>query len=311
MVVGSLCYSEFLIEETLMAKGKPKGPKFVRYFQPVIDVLKEKGGSATPQEVYEAIADQYDISEEDLSAQLKNGSSKFQNQVAWARFYLVKAGLVDSSKKGVWTLTPAGQRASLSHDEAYKIFKHIHSKWAGANRKPKKSKDKPVTEEDDATESDASGNDHREELMQTILDLPPAGFEKLCQRLLRESGFSSVTVTGKSGDGGIDGNGVLQVNPFVSFRVLFQSKKYKDTSVTASQVRDFRGAMMGRADKGIILSTGTFTRGAKAEATRDGVHPIELVDGEALIDLFEKLELGLKPKTAYDVDLPFFKEFME
>ena len=121
MVVGSVCYCEFLTEEMLMAEGKPKGPEFVRYFQPVIDVLKEKGGSATPKEVYEAIADQHDISEEDLSAQLKNGSSKFQNQVAWARFYLVKAGFVDASRKGVWSLTASGQRASLSHDEACKV----------------------------------------------------------------------------------------------------------------------------------------------------------------------------------------------
>jgi restriction system protein len=145
-------------------------------------------------------------------------------------------------------------------------------------------------------------------LLNTFLDLPADGFERLCQRLLRESGFEKVQITGKSGDGGLDGIGVLQVNPFVSFKVLFQCKRYSG-AVSASQVRDFRGAMMGRADKGIILTTGTFTSDARKEAVRDGVPPIELVDGEKLLDMFEELELGLSPKKAYDIDSTFFDEF--
>ena len=140
------------------------------------------------------------------------------------------------------------------------------------------------------------------------MSLSASGFERLCQRLLRESGFESVTVTGRSGDGGLDGIGVLQVNAFVSFKVLFQCKRYIG-SVAPSQVRDFRGAMMGRADKGIILTTGTFTSDAKKEAVRDGVPPIELVDGEKLLDMFETLELGLKPKKAYEIDEKFFDDF--
>jgi restriction system protein len=125
---------------------------------------------------------------------------------------------------------------------------------------------------------------------------------------LRESGFQQVVVTGRSGDGGIDGVGVLQVNPFVSFNVLYQCKRYQG-SVAPSQIRDFRGSMMGRADKGIILTTGTFTLEAKKEARRDGVPPIELVDGETLIQLFERLELGLIPRTTYDIDDKFFEDF--
>jgi restriction system protein len=117
-----------------------------------------------------------------------------------------------------------------------------------------------------------------------------------------------VTVTGRSGDGGIDGIGILQMNPFVSFKVLFQCKRYSG-AVISSQTRDFRGAMMGRADKGIIMTTGTFTADASKEAVRDGVPPIELVDGDKLIEMFESLELGLKPKMAYVVDHAFFEEF--
>lgn len=127
-------------------------------------------------------------------------------------------------------------------------------------------------------------------------------------RLLRESGLQQVIVTGKSSDGGIDGHGLLQVNALVSFKVLFQCKRYAG-AVTPSQVRDFRGAMAGRADKGIILTTGTFSSEAHREALRDGVPPIELVDGERLVTMLEGLELGLSPVKAYRIDSEFFREF--
>jgi len=150
--------------------------------------------------------------------------------------------------------------------------------------------------------------DYRDHLLAAIQALPFAGFERLCQRLLREAGFQQVAVTGRTGDNGIDGHGILELNAFVTFKVLFQCKRYKG-SVGTPQIRDFRGAMEGRADKGIILTTGTFTQDAKREARRDGARPIELVDGDKLVDMFEKLELGLKPRTVFEVDDAFFEEF--
>lgn len=170
-----------------------------------------------------------------------------------------------------------------------------------------------MIEADDDTESvpptdQPGGSESETTLLDVLRALPPAGFERVSQRLLRESGFERVIVTGQSNDGGIDGHGILQVNPFVSFTVLFQCKRYIGT-VSASQVRDFRGAMMGRADKGIIITTGTFTTEAKKEARRDGAPPIELVDGEQLVRMFERLELGVKPKTVYEVDDAFFDEY--
>ena len=142
------------------------------------------------------------------------------------------------------------------------------------------------SETEDIVDEPEAHIDYQSELLDILKSLPPNGFERICQRLLRESGFEQVNVTGRSGDGGIDGIGVLQVNPFVSFKVLFQCKRYQG-SVGSSTIRDFRGAMMGRADKGIIMTTGTFTMDAKKEARRDGVTPIELVDGEKLVEMFE------------------------
>jgi restriction system protein len=288
------------------------GPKFVQFFLPVIDALKELGGSGRPSEVREVIARQLSISEQDRTELLEGGAPRFDNQVAWARFYLVKAGLVDSSRRGVWSLSDKGRDIeSLSFDEALIIFRDIQSEF-----RTDKVPEETVFQQEDAVEEtiapiDTVINDnysYRKKLLEVLLALPASGFERLCQRLLRESGFEQVIVMGRSGDGGIDGQGILQVNPFVSFKVLFQCKRYTG-SVTVSQVRDFRGAMMGRADKGIILTTGTFTSEAQKEAVRDGVPPIELVHGDKLIDMFENLELGLTPRKTYYVDVHFFREF--
>lgn len=286
-----------------MSSTQPKkGPQFVRYFQPVIDALIELGGSGRPEEVEEVVADQLGLTEEERNEQIPSGQSRFSNKVNWARFYLVKAGLIDSSTRGVWSLTEKGRTTSMAPEQALELFHQIHKPFVVDRKKSKIEK----TVEDEISLPDDT--DHRLTLLNILLELPADGFERLCQRLLRESGFEKVQITGKSGDGGLDGIGILQVNPFVSFKVLFQCKRYSG-SVSPSQVRDFRGAMMGRADKGIILTTGTFTADARKEAVRDGVPPIELVDGEKLLDMFEELELGLKPKKAYDVESAFFDEF--
>lgn len=176
-------------------------------------------------------------------------------------------------------------------------------------RKNRTSTAEPIAERV-AEGSGAVSRDYRSEAIDLLLSLPPSGFERLAQRLLREAGFTQVAVTGQSGDGGIDGYGTLQINHLVSFKVLFQCKRYAK-SVSPSQVRDFRGAMAGRADKGIIITTGTFTAEARREATRDGVPPIELIDGDRLLTMLEGLELGLRAVKTYEVDHSFFAEFRE
>jgi restriction system protein len=284
-----------------------RGPQFIQFFQPVINALIELGGSGQPSEVKEVIADKLNIPENEQSEQIASGASRFSKNVDWARFYLAKAGYIDASKRGVWSLTENGRSASLSNVEALKLFQDIHQIFSVERKKQKDKTSKSGTSylSEELLEEDS---DHRVILIKKLMNLSSTGFERLCQRLLRESGFESVTVIGRSGDGGLDGIGVLQINAFVSFKVLFQCKRYIG-SVTPSQVRDFRGAMMGRADKGIILTTGTFTSDAKKEAVRDGVPPIELVDGEKLLDMFETLELGLKPRKAYEIDEKFFDDF--
>lgn len=283
---------------------KQSGPQFVRYFPSVIEALKELGGSGRPEEVKDVIAGMLQLSVEEQNEQLeKSGVSRFSNQVDWARFYLVRAGFLDSSKRGVWSLTEKGRKTSLSEEEALQAFKQVQQQF-------KTERVEQVEGKTSIVEAPPEKGPHRSELMDLLLSCSSSGFERLCQRLLREAGFEQVFVTGRSGDRGIDGHGILRINPFVSFRVYFQAKRYAGT-VGAATVRDFRGAMVGRADKGIIITTGTFTVEAKLEAARDGALPIELVSGDELLDMFEELELGLIPKTSYEIDSTFFEEFRD
>ena len=291
---------------------KREGAKFIRFFGPVLDALRDLGGSGTPTEVTRKVAENLGISEDEQNAPLKSGTSRFANQVAWARNYLKLDGYIDSSKKGVWVLTEAGVNAHLSEEDARKAFLKWVAYFQGLRQKKNQSNASTEKSEENEEETETSitetYRDHRELLLSILKKLPPAGFEDLCQRLLRDSGFDSVIVTGRSGDGGIDGHGILQINPFVTFKILFQCKRY-DKTVSPSYIREFQGAIGGRADKGIIITTGTFSVEAKKEAVRDGASPIELVDGQKLVDMFENLELGLKPKTVYEVDTSFFEQY--
>lgn len=287
-------------------------PQYTDYINPVLESLQKLGGSARPSEVCPAVAKALSLPDSILEERLANGVSRFENQVHWARFYLAKDGYIDSSRRGVWSLTEKGRTAGrLSEGDIREMARRVQEATAQSEATRPTATSTVGTRAiaiEEVTLPGLPDASYREQLLATMKSLPPGGFERLCQRLLRESGFEEVVVTGRVGDGGIDGHGVLELNPFVSFRVFFQCKRY-DGSVGPGAIRDFRGAMMGRADKGLILTTGTFTSDAKREAVRDGVPPIELVDGERLLEMFEELELGLKPRKTYDVDLEFFKLF--
>ncbi len=280
-----------------------KGPQFIRYMTPLLLALREMGGSASSSEATDAVIEREKVSEADLEKTNKNGGSKVRNQIAWARMYLVHSGHIDSSSRGVWRLTEKGLTEDISKLKALDLFRSVQLTFKNEGRI--ESNNKALSEE----ETEGRIFDSQEsQLLPILKNLSPEGFERLCQRLLREHGFQNVKVTGRSGDGGIDGEGILEINPLLSFKVIFQCKRYQG-SVGAGMIRDFRGALIGRADKGIVITTGSFTMDAKKEAVRDGANPIELVDGEKLIKMFERLELGMKPQIIYEIDLEFFKEY--
>jgi restriction system protein len=264
-----------------------KVPKYHQLIYPTLKALKALGGSGTNEEILDKVCELEQFPAEiDQVPHSDNRQTEINYRLAWARTYLKRVGAVDNSQHGIWTLTEKG--ASLTPDDCKKIPAEVR-KMVAADRKDK-SVDKTSVEDGDA-DTPGDGINWRDTLLAVLFKIKPDAFERLAQRILREAGFTKVEVTGKSGDGGIDGIGILRVN-LVSFTVLFQCKRYKG-GVGASDIRDFRGAMMGRCDKGLFITTGTFSSDARKEATRDGAPAIDLIDGEALCDLLKSLKLGV------------------
>ena len=221
-------------------------------------------------------------------------------RLAWARTYLKKYGLLDNSERGVWLIVP--EKRDISEVDAQHVVKTVRETL----RKEREAQPPSEDFEEELPEEEESW---RTKLHQILTqDLSPDAFERLIKRMLRESGFVQVEVTGRTGDGGIDGKGIVKVGGLLSFHVLFQCKKYQG-SVSSGAIRDFRGALIGRADKGLFVTTGTFTRDAAREATRDGATPIDLMDGDQLSDKLKELHLGIKTEMveSVDVDEEWFK----
>lgn len=279
-----------------------KGPQFLSYVIPLVEVLRESGGSGSAGDMIDKVIERMAIPDEIVEETISSGASRVRNQIQWARMYLVKADLMNADQRGIWKLTEKGFEAQLDEVAVYSLFKKVQATFQ-KDKKGKSGKAEPDNE-DIIVEDEA----HGESLLSILKGLPPSGFEKLCKRLLTELDFHDVTITGGAGDQGVDGTGVIKINDVVGFNIIFQCKRYRE-SVSPHHVRDFRGTMQGRADKGIIITTGRFTSEAKREAIRDGVPPIELIDGEKLVTLFEKFRLGLKPRVVYDIVPDFFDNY--
>lgn len=280
-----------------------KGSQFKKYMNPVLEVLRNNGGVGAASEIIDGVIDHLKIPGPEVEETIPSGQSRVRNQIQWARYYLTKAGLMDSPRNGVWRLTQEGNQRTLSSDQANAIVQKIVKQYQ-ESRKTKAKKELIKNEDLEIVEDE----EHSEDLLDTLKALTPKGFERICKRLLTEIGIHDIQITGGAGDQGIDGIGRIRLNDVVNFNIVFQCKRYKET-VSPNYVRDFRGSMQGRAEKGLILTTGRFTTEAAKEANRDGVPPIELIDGERLVGLFEKYELGLKPKVVYEIQPEFFSSF--
>ena len=266
-------------------------PSFDMIIEPALQALHNLGGSASNQEMEDEIVQIMELSPEIAEfPHGAGGSTEVGYRAGWARTYLKHAGLIQNSAHGIWSLTPTGKQSTRIDSKA--IVREVR---------------KGLREQKDLRNAERAIDDPQEEgwterLLRVLLDMDPIAFERLCQRLLRESGFLDVEVTKRSGDGGIDGYGTLRIGGMISFNVLFQSKRYQG-NLGPSTVRDFRGAMVGRTDKGLIITTGGFTRDARREASRDGAPAIDLIDGEQLVQKLKDLRLGVSVKKVEEVTI--------
>jgi restriction system protein len=283
-------------------------PKYHQMFNPILKAMHLLGGSAKIAEMDNAVIESMALSPADLALQHGDRMTEVEYRLAWARTYLKAVGLLDNTARGVWVLTTAGK--DCTHVNEQEVVRFVRSR----SRPQSGGSTQRVTEGAKQTDNPLNANvpeviaeaqqeqAWQDQLMGVLQDLAPSAFERLCQLLLRESGFTQVRVTGRSGDGGIDGVGLVQLGGLLSFPVLFQCKRYRG-SVGAAAIRDFRGAMIGRADRGIVLTTGTFTHDARTEAARDGAPPVDLVDGERLIEKLRELRLGVRIQMIEKVEV--------
>ena len=266
--------------------------KYDELFNPVLQALHMLGGSGTNAEIEEKMIENLGLPDAEVEDIHRGNTTKLTYRSAWARNYLKRLGLLENSARGVWALTAEGAKTTkIDKEEAKKIVKDL----SGTDKK----KEKETSKEENSAPEEITWQD---ELLDVVKNIEPAAFERLSQRLLRELGFVNVEVTGKTGDGGIDGSGVIKLGGVLSFHVVFQCKRYTG-SVSSGAIRDFRGAMIGRADKGLFITTGTYTRDAKREAKRDGAPPIDLVDGRDFAEKLKELNLGVQVELVEEVSI--------
>jgi restriction system protein len=256
-------------------------PTFDRLMIPVLNALKVMGGSASNQELLDKVIELEEYPDEVQNfLHTDNRQTKLNYNLAWARTYLRKVGAVDNSQRGIWTITGSGE--DVIADDIPNFVKTVRKESA---------ENKKVKEVENTGEIVGDSDDNwKDVLLNVLTKMDPSAFERLCQRVLREYGFTKVKVTGKVGDGGIDGVGVLRIK-LLSFHVAFQCKRYKG-SVSSPQIRDFRGSMSAKSDKGLFITTGTYTKDAQDEAVRDGAVAIDVIDGDELCELLKELQLG-------------------
>lgn len=266
-----------------MAKkiSKKKCPGYQFFIKPTIDALYQLGGSGANSEIYKKVIKNTNLSEDVIDEMHSFTMTEVEYKLMWARTYLKNYGAVENSKQGVWVLTAKGAAlAKLADLDVKEIVRFTNNK-NGATKNNGSESDTPT-----------EPKGWREQITDILLGMSPYAFEKLAQRLLRECGFSDVEVTKKSGDGGIDGTGKLRINGIFSFNVAFQCKRYKG-AVGAPEIRDFRGSLSTNIEKGVLITTGSFTRAALVEASSEGKRLIDLMDGEELINKLAEYGIGL------------------
>ncbi len=274
----------------------------------VLDLLRSMPMPVHRLEIGEAVAERLELKPEHLAV-LEPGGAGNRSFVSWQSEYacndLKWIGVCEQPGKGLYQLTELGR--TISDQEVAQRHRERGRRYRERQRA------KSEIESEGNSERDRDDDDVRswdEELLDRLMDASPKAFEHLAGALLRAAGFDDVEVTGRGGDGGIDGIGTYRPSGLISFHTAFQCKRYKG-SVGSSTVRDFRGSFIGRSDRGIIITTGSFTRDARDEAARPGANPVDLIDGATLCGLLKEHELGVHTEMIEQVtvDDAYFDQF--
>ena len=296
------------------SKIDPRVPRYSRLLTATLIALKELGGSGKNDEILNQVISDLHIPDEvaDIPHLGNSNLSELAYQLAWARTYLAKFGVIENSARSVWSIKPDYVGVETLNEKEIVSTVNSMSHLSKKNKLNTNIDTRVSSPEDDEPSNDEvefpdEAKPWRAKLTEILQNMDPYGFERLAQRVLRECGFSQVEVTKKSGDGGIDGTGKLKINGIFSFNVAFQCKRYSGL-VGAPAIRDFRGSLTTNIEKGVLITTGTFSKAAREEAASPGKQQIDLVDGEDFINMIAENGIGVKEVKTYEIDENYFKK---
>lgn len=287
-------------------KRKLLAPSYRELIEPLFIVIKNLGGSATNNEIRDNIIKTLNLSDKIVNEVHKGDGCKLEldYQLAWAKTYLKKYGAITNTQRGIWIILP--NYAEINSIDGKEVDQYVrNNKLSTISKKQNIDNLRDDDPANDGLEPPSELESWRNELSEILHNMNPYKFEKLAQLLLRECGFTQVTVTKKSNDGGIDGSGKLRINGIFSFNVAFQCKRYTG-NVSAADIRDFRGSLTTDIEKGVLITTGSFTKAAREEACNAGKQQIDLIDGEELINKLIEFGIGVNERTIYEIDYNFF-----
>lgn len=276
-------------------------PNYATLIGATFSALKMLGGSGKNDEINSKVAEILELSNEvqDIPHLNSSSLSEVNYRCAWARTILKNYGALENSARSVWIIKPEFTGIDSVDGAIVEKFRNIKSE------KTQKFNTAEEKMEEQGVDVPEEVKPWRKRLYEVLINMDPYGFERLTQRVLRECGFTNVVVTKKSGDGGIDGTGKLKINGIFSFNIAFQCKRYQE-SVGAGDIRDFRGSLTTDIEKGVFITTGSFSKPAIEEASNPGKQQIDLIDGEEFITKLAEFGIGVKEVKDYEIDEQFF-----
>ena len=259
---------------------------------PLLQEIEAAGGQGKPSDLYDKVAKHFPqlTSADQKARHPRSGLLIWTNRVQWTRQHLIYKGQVDGSTRGVWKITEKG-RARIR-----------------AISRPAPSP-RPLTLPTFSMLFDRERQQIRAQLHELLMNLHPQQFEAFAGKLLESVGFTGVEVTKYVGDGGIDGYGNLDMG-VVKVKAAFQVKRWRQ-NVPRSEIDQFRGAIQGKFDQGIFVTTSDFADEAKKVSSVPGAVPIVLINGDKVLDIMLEKGLGVRqePLTVARVDEEFFAAF--
>lgn len=279
-------------------------PNYAVLIEATFLALKQLGGSGRNDEINKKVYDILKVPNNILEILHtgRNSFSEIDYRLAWARTLLKNYGAIKNSARSVWVLSPEFIDVEKVCGTEIEKFRNLSTA-----KHPGKTLTSADTVSDETLELPNEVKSWRQRVYDILINMDPFSFERLTQRVLRECGFTDVVVTKRSGDGGIDGYGKLKINGVISFNIAFQCKRYQGT-VGAPEIRDFRGSLTRNIEKGLFVTTGTYSSAAKEEAANIGKQQIDLIDGEDFIEMLAEYSIGLKEVKDYEVDEEYFSK---